>query len=64
MIRAENSSQVEIGPDAGTVTIADESAKVCGVIGCTESGQLLRVETDEAVRVLCPKHVPRWLSDD
>lgn len=66
MIKAQgpDAPQVELGPEAGTITIADEAAQVCGVIGCTESDQLFEVQSDQGVRVLCPEHVARWLSDD
>ena len=35
-------------------------AVCCGVVGCQRSEGLLRVETSDGPRVLCPAHLRRW----
>jgi hypothetical protein len=36
-------------------------AECCGALSCRETDALLKVETDEGQRVLCPDHAPGWV---
>ena len=36
-------------------------ADACGALSCRETDALLKVETDEGQRVLCPDHAPGWV---
>ena len=36
-------------------------AECCGALSCRESEGLLRVETENGERVLCPEHAPGWV---
>lgn len=62
MIKSESTQQLRLPSiDAATVEIAPNSAKVCGVVGCTRTEQLLQVTNGGETRILCPEHVVGWL---
>lgn len=38
-----------------------EDPLVCGATGCTNTDNLLEVETQRGTRILCPPHVRGWV---
>jgi hypothetical protein len=50
--------------DGGAETVAARfavEADCCSALSCRETDGLLKVETDEGQRVLCPDHAPGWV---
>jgi hypothetical protein len=57
----ERSDRPRSGPSEVPVVEEAPEATACAYLGCRETEDLHRVETEEGTRTLCPDHIEGWL---